>query len=61
MVKMKRKGQYYYLIENNRIVYKSKDESKVKMRFDMRKESEYRREERRERSHNWYNHLNYFL
>ena len=34
--KIERRGQYWCLLEDNRVVYKSKDEQKVRSRYDGR-------------------------
>ena len=37
---IERRGQYWYLLEDNRVVYKSKDEQKVRSRYGGRLRSQ---------------------
>jgi len=48
-MKMERRGQYYLIISGNRVIHKSKDQSKVQARYDHMCKVDENRERRLER------------
>ena len=38
--KIEKRGEYYCLLNNNRVLYKSKDKQKVQSRYDGRKRAQ---------------------
>ena len=38
--KIEKRGQYYYLLNNKTVLYKSKDKQKVQSRYDGRRQSQ---------------------
>lgn len=53
--KIEKRGEYYCLLNNNRVLYKSKDKQKVRSRYDGRKRAQENQLDReiRARSYRW--------